>query len=83
MTRPLVVRITQAVAEAEDVDPEDLREPLERLVSTDAIHELATHERDSWRLQFEARDHVVEVRGDGTVIVDGRQQAAQFGDEHD
>ncbi|MBB6647704.1 hypothetical protein H5V44_15670 [Halobellus sp. MBLA0160] len=35
------------LAEAEGTDPDDLHEPLERVVSTDAIHELATHESDS------------------------------------
>ena len=66
--------ITRARADAKDADPTEI-EPLERLVSTDAIRDLEAHDSDSWYLEFETRDGVVAVTGDGKVSVrDDRQR---------
>ena len=74
MTTTVLGQITQSIAEAEDTDPEDLDRSLERFVSTDAIRDLLAHESNSWRLQFETPDHVVEVMGDNTILVDGARR---------
>jgi hypothetical protein len=67
--------ITRARADAKDADPTDIDEPLERFVSTDAIRDLEAHDSDSWYLEFETRDGVVAVTGDGRVSVrDDRQR---------
>jgi hypothetical protein len=42
-------------------------------VSTDAIRASVNHGSDSWRLQFETPNHVVEATGTGTIFVDGEQ----------
>jgi len=74
MTTTVLGQITQSIAEAEDTDPEDLDRSLERFVSTDAIRDLLAHESNSWRLQFETPNHVVEVMGDDTILVDGARE---------
>jgi hypothetical protein len=74
MSRNVLDQIVRAIAEAEDVDPTELEEPLERFVPTDAIRDLVAHSNNSWRLQFETRVHVVEVRGNNTILVDGEQK---------
>jgi hypothetical protein len=74
MTNTVLEQIVQAIADAEDTDPSDLDMPLERFVSTDAIRELVAHESNSWRLQFETQNHVVEVMGDNITLVDGERQ---------
>lgn len=63
--------IVEGIADAEGVEPRDLDMRLQNHVSTDAIKQLVTHESDSWRLQFETPNHVVEVTGDDGVFVDG------------
>jgi hypothetical protein len=47
-------------------------------VSTDAIRDLEAHDSDAWYLEFETRDGVVAVTGDGKVSVrDDRQRNPQ------
>jgi hypothetical protein len=74
MVLTVLGQITQSIAEAEDTDPEALDRSLERFVSTDAIRDLVAHESNSWRLQFETQDHIIEVMGDDTVLVDGERE---------
>jgi hypothetical protein len=64
-------QIATAIAEVKSVRPDELELSLERHVSTDAIRDLVRHGSDSWRLQFETPDHVVEVTGNDQIIVDG------------
>lgn len=71
MDRVLPEQIVRAIAEAESVEPDELEFSLENHVSTDAIRGLASHQNDSWRLQFETPNHVVEVTGNEQVLVDG------------
>ncbi|RXK47755.1 HalOD1 output domain-containing protein [Halorientalis pallida] len=70
----VTTQIIEAIAEVEGTEPEHLDIALERYVSTDAIRELATHDSDSWRLQFETQNHVVQVMGNNAIIVDGEQR---------
>ena len=76
MKYSMTEQIVGAIAEVEGTDPEDLEIPLQNHVSTDAIRELVKHDSNSWVLQFETQDHVVEVLGDKTVIIDGRGSRA-------
>ena len=61
MPRDILDQIARAIAEAKDVDPTELEEPLERFVPTDAIRDLVAHSNNSWSLQFETRVHVVDM----------------------
>ena len=75
MTESAIKSIVLTIAEAEGTEPEDLEMCLQDHTDLDAIQEFMDHENDSWQLQFETDDHVVLVRGNGTVRVDdGRWQ---------
>lgn len=73
MPRTVIEQIVGGIADAEGAKPENLNLSIEHYVSTDAIQELVTHESNSWRLQFETPNHVVEVTGNDIVLVDGEQ----------
>jgi len=47
---------------------------LQNYVSTDAIRELIKHDSNSWTLQFETQNHLVEILGDSTIIVDSKER---------
>lgn len=66
--------IIDAVADANDVAPENLAIALEDHVDTDSIRSLAEHKSDSWALQFELPNHRVRVTGQGGIFVDGTQK---------
>lgn len=68
-----IEKLINGIAVAKGVEPESLDVALQNQVSTDAIRKLANHESDSWRLQFETPQHVVEVTGNDTVLVDGKK----------
>ncbi|QUO46898.1 MULTISPECIES: HalOD1 output domain-containing protein [Halorubrum] len=73
MARALPEQIARAIADAESVEPDELDVCLEDHVPTDAIRDLVAHDSDSWRLQFETPDHVVEVTGNDRILVDGER----------
>lgn len=73
MSGDTVTKIINGLADAKGVAPESLDVALQEQVSIDAIRQLANHESDSWRLQFETPQHVVEVTGEDTVLVDGEE----------
>ncbi|QIO24871.1 HalOD1 output domain-containing protein [Haloarcula sp. JP-L23] len=66
-------QITEAIAEIEGTDSDRLDMCLYNNVSMAAIRELVAHESNAWRLQFETENHVVELAGNDTVIVDGER----------
>lgn len=72
MNQSLPEQIIGEIAAKENVEPENLEMQLQRYVSTDAIQDLANHRNDAWRLQFEIPNHVVEIAGNGTVLIDGQ-----------
>ncbi|MGQ3330710.1 HalOD1 output domain-containing protein [Halorubrum sp. FL23] len=72
MQQFLPEQIIDEIATEKNVEPEHLELQLQRYVSTDAIQALANHENRAWRLQFKTPNHVVEIAGDGTVLVDGQ-----------
>lgn len=76
MDEDILKQIAELIAEAEETEPQRLDIVLQNHVSTDAIRELVDHDSNAWRLQFETPNHVVEVLGDNTVIIDGRERRA-------
>lgn len=73
-----VEAVVGAIAEAEDTAPGQLDIVLQRWVDTDAIRQLVVHDRRSWELRFEVRDHTVRITGDETVFVDGVARRSSF-----
>jgi hypothetical protein len=74
MSQSIATEIIEAIADVEQTEPEHLDIVLESYVSTDAIRELVAHDSDAWRLQFETQNHVIQVMGDDTILVDGKQR---------
>lgn len=73
MVASIVDQIIGCIADVEGVEPIQLDQSLEDCVSTDAIRGLEDHGSDAWRLQFETPNHVVEVTGNGEILVDGTE----------
>jgi hypothetical protein len=67
--------ITEAIAEAEEVDPLEVPSPLESAVDADALDDLF-EPRDGERLRehglvrFPFEGHLVTVWADGTIVVE-------------
>lgn len=67
----LSLSVIDALADALDTDPVEL-EPLYHAVDPEALDRLFGEGTPaSARLEFAYGDHRVEVRGDGTILVDG------------
>lgn len=65
------LRVVDALAAATDTDPLELA-PLYEVVDPEALDRLFDADATGRaRVQFEYDGHAVEVRGDGTVAVDG------------
>lgn len=73
MNEILLESIIESIAEVEGVESSNLDSQIYYYVSTDAITKLNNHESNSWRLQFEIPNHVVEVTGNGEILIDGVQ----------
>lgn len=66
-------QIVRAIADAEGTEPENLDVRLQNWIETDAIRQLIRHRSQAWRLEFETANHSVEVTGENSIIVDGRE----------
>ncbi|SDR31612.1 HalOD1 output domain-containing protein [Natronobacterium texcoconense] len=65
------LRVVDALAAVTDTDPLEL-EPLYHAVDPEALDQLFRDESDAYAsVRFDYQDHTVEVRGDGTVAIDG------------
>ena len=73
MNEILLESIIESIAEVEGVESSNLDSQIYYYVSTDTITNLNNHESNSWRLQFEIPNHVVEVTGNGEILIDGVQ----------
>lgn len=73
-----VSAVVTAVATVDGVDALDLNPTLQQAVDADALVSLARHDGTDWRLEFPLGDHEVAVKGDGTVVVDGRVFSNRF-----
>ena len=69
---PVSVRIADALADAEGVDPTDLSIRLEDYVNVEALRLLAAHDSDDWTVSFETGPYLVTVDGEGWVQVSDR-----------
>lgn len=65
----LLPDLIEAIADAQDMNPEELEFVLEDHISTEAIQRLDGYKNDSWGLQFELLNHTVDIKGDGTILV--------------
>ncbi|WP_126663922.1 HalOD1 output domain-containing protein [Haloterrigena salifodinae] len=67
----LSLSVIEALADATDTDPVEL-EPLYHVVDPEALDQLFQGTTPATaRVQFSYGEHTVEVRGDGTILVDG------------
>lgn len=63
--------VIDALADATETDPTEL-EPLYHVVDPEALDQLFTGNATvNGRVQFSYGDHAVEVRSDGTILIDG------------
>lgn len=62
-------RVVRAVAEAEDVPPEEVTPPLHEVVDTEALDELFGGDRTGGRVSFDYCGYDVTVDVDGNVEV--------------
>lgn len=67
----LSLSVIEAIADATDTDPVEL-EPLYNVVDPEALDQLFQGTTPATaRVQFSYGEHTVEVRSDGTILVDG------------
>ncbi|TMT77917.1 hypothetical protein E2L06_19420 [Haloterrigena sp. H1] len=65
------LRVIEALADATDTAPNEL-DPLYNTIDPEALDQLFRPDSsDEIRVTFEYGDSHVEIRGDGTVVVDG------------
>ncbi len=63
--------VIDALADAIGTDPTEL-DPLYHVVDSEALDQLFTENTTvNGRIQFSYGDHAVEVRSDGTILIDG------------
>lgn len=67
-------QIIEAIADTENTKTSDLDVVLQNHVSVDAIQHLNDHESNAWRIQFETPNHVIELTGNDTIVVDGEKK---------
>ena len=65
-----LVQIVEGIAEAKEVDPEELDMRLHDHIDTDAIRRLESRDTGPWTLSFELDELEVTVGSDGRVVVD-------------
>jgi len=70
MKPSLPVQVVNAIADEKNVEPDNLDLQLQRHVPMDAIEYLSNHQSNEWKLKFETPNHVIELTGDHTVVVD-------------
>ena len=80
MTQVTIRKIVEAIADAKNVNAEELDTPLQEYIDGDAIQLLASHETASWTLSFELPDHNVTVTSDGIVSVNGTREGIKASD---
>lgn len=64
-------QIIERIAERENKKPDELDIIIHNHIPMDAVETLMRHDSNSWRLQFETESHVIEVAGNGTILIDG------------
>jgi hypothetical protein len=69
-----LLTLIEAIALAEDKEPNELDFFIEDHISTEAIQHLDDHDSESWMLQFELPNHTVQIVGDGTILIDSTDE---------
>ncbi len=67
--------VIEALATARGVDPLDLTFNLYEWVDADVLDSFASITNDQWQFEFVVDEHLVTLRGDGTVRIDGHDPA--------
>lgn len=70
MEEGVAIAVIEAVADAEQVQPEEL-DPLYEYMEPSVLSALASRDDASWKLSFEVEDHEVKVTSEGSLFVDG------------
>lgn len=81
---PPSIAVVEAVAAHDGVDASTLDPPLNTVVDGDALDSLfaGRDEDPNAAVAFTFRGHLVEVAGDGAVVVDADDSAGDDGSEH-
>lgn len=74
MPESMTSDIIEAVADSEDVEPDELELVLNDYIDLDAVNRLAEHDNSTWTLNFELPEHSVTVTSDGLILVDSQPE---------
>lgn len=66
----IVIKVTKAVAAADEVEPAEL-DALYDYLNPEVLHKLCEQGRGQWSLTFQYSDHQVTVSHDLQILVDG------------
>ena len=68
----LASKVIEAIAASKGVEAGDLEVVLGDYIDLDAVEQLAKHSNSTWGLEFELPNHVVSVKSNGEILVDGQ-----------
>lgn len=75
MDRSIETEVVYAIADAEDVEPEELDIVLYDYIDLEPIANLVDDDTTSWTFSFEILSYVVTVDSDGSVLVKSQDEA--------
>ena len=75
MDRSIETEVVYAIADAEDVEPEELDIVLYNYIDLEPIADLVDDDTTSWTFSFEILSYVVTVDSDGSVLVESQDEA--------
>ena len=74
MDRSIETEVVYAIADAENVEPEELDIVLYDYVDLEAIADLVDDDTTPWTFSFEILSYVVTVDSDGSVLVESQDE---------
>lgn len=74
MDRSIETEVVYAIADAEDVEPEELDIVLYEYIDLEAIAGLVDDDTTPWTFSFEILSYVVTVDSDGSVLVESQDE---------
>jgi hypothetical protein len=78
MAESLTTDILEAVADYQNVAPEDVDLTIAEYIDTDALAQLRQHDHSVWMLTFRLPEHDVTVTSDGDIFVDDQHMQERF-----
>lgn len=72
--QPVSAAVAATVADAEDIDLDELSPPLYDAIDTDALNDLIATTDSATRLSFAYHGHEITVRGDRHVSIDEHRE---------